>query len=276
MKEKNWELAKKELTKASELAEDNAEIKNALGDFYLNLNDKDKALSFYEKAVNLEPQNYLYQGNLGSIYYQKKDLEKAEEHLKEALNLNPACEDIRFIYATLLKEKGETQKAIEEIERLYKKNPSPLYKTILDKWDKELAAKPAPKESPTFAPSPTPSMSEMPQPSATTPTLEAFTDKQVLVFSDPKIQEIYINGVSIPQKQFVLKQGETYQVEIFYSQEYILSGILEVVGKTPQQYVFTTISPTLQKKLASGEEVEISLTDSKGEKAIIFKCQKVK
>jgi len=69
---------------------------NDLGVLYFNKGEKEKALSYYEKAVQLQPENITYQKNLADFYYVV--LGRVEEAMRiyvKVLNINP--EDVETL-----------------------------------------------------------------------------------------------------------------------------------------------------------------------------------
>jgi len=69
---------------------------NDLGVLYFNKGEKEKALSYYEKAVQLQPENIIYQKNLADFYYVVLGrVEEAMQIYVKVLNTNP--EDIETL-----------------------------------------------------------------------------------------------------------------------------------------------------------------------------------
>ncbi|MCP4747059.1 MAG: tetratricopeptide repeat protein [Desulfobacteraceae bacterium] len=59
----------------------NAQAHNDIGVLYFEAGDKNKALSSYEQAVQLDPGNHMYQKNLASLYLIEQG------HAQDAMNL---------------------------------------------------------------------------------------------------------------------------------------------------------------------------------------------
>lgn len=62
-----------------------------MGNIYKMLNNYDNALTFYDKAIKLDPTNYLTYNNIGTCYYSKCEYQKAEEMYIKALEYNNQC-----------------------------------------------------------------------------------------------------------------------------------------------------------------------------------------
>ena len=55
--------------------------------------DYDKAISFYEKAKAVKPEEAFYSSNLGLALYYMGKLDEAEKHFEEALKINENLPD---------------------------------------------------------------------------------------------------------------------------------------------------------------------------------------
>lgn len=75
-------------------------------------NDPKKAISWYEKSVELNPQMPAALNNLAWMYYETKD-PRALEYAKRAYDLAPDVAAIADTYGWILVERGDLQKGIE-------------------------------------------------------------------------------------------------------------------------------------------------------------------
>ncbi|OGU65663.1 MAG: hypothetical protein A2499_08510 [Stygiobacter sp. RIFOXYC12_FULL_38_8] len=73
---KNYKIAKKYLDEAIFIDSTDAKIYEGYGSIYENTNDLDKAISYYTKAVELEPNERIY-SSLGSLYFKLHQYGKA-------------------------------------------------------------------------------------------------------------------------------------------------------------------------------------------------------
>jgi len=83
-------------TKSLDIDSSNAIVHNNLSVLYYNLGNKEKALSHYKKAAELQPENITFQKNLADFYY--VELGRVEEAMQiyiKVLNANP--EDIESL-----------------------------------------------------------------------------------------------------------------------------------------------------------------------------------
>ena len=90
-----------------------------LGACYQALEDYDKAISYYNKALQLDatnPNTYYF---LGLAYYYKKDFKNAEIYLKKAMNLDNLNPEIKEAFDTLkyAQSEDEMNKAVELFDK---------------------------------------------------------------------------------------------------------------------------------------------------------------
>ena len=62
-----------------------------MGTAFHGKNSIDEAISFYQKALQLNPDIIGAYYNLGTIFQGKKQLDEAVMYYKKALDLDPAC-----------------------------------------------------------------------------------------------------------------------------------------------------------------------------------------
>jgi tetratricopeptide (TPR) repeat protein len=60
-----------------------------LGISYYNLEKYDQAISSYNDALKLDPQNSRIYGNIGNVYRDKGDYKTAEENYRKAISVDP-------------------------------------------------------------------------------------------------------------------------------------------------------------------------------------------
>jgi tetratricopeptide (TPR) repeat protein len=98
----------------------NANVLVELGTFYNALQEKDKALDFYRKAVNYDKTNYYYNMMLAGL---SKELELNQEVVdiyEGLLELNPGKPELLFEIANAYADNGELEKAINQLDELEK------------------------------------------------------------------------------------------------------------------------------------------------------------
>lgn len=83
----------------------------------------EKAIKFYEKAIEIEPCKAKSLTNLGAIYAEMGDLEKAEKLFLKAISCNPNFSQPFYNLGLLYSQKGDFLKAIEYYEKSIELNP---------------------------------------------------------------------------------------------------------------------------------------------------------
>ncbi|MCK5077408.1 MAG: tetratricopeptide repeat protein [Calditrichia bacterium] len=89
-----------------------------VGNYYLEQNDENKALGYYEKANKINPENSDVVLALSDIYMGKKEFDKAKSYLTILLEKNPDNVNIMFNVAALyynLKEYNDAVKYFEQV-----------------------------------------------------------------------------------------------------------------------------------------------------------------
>jgi len=81
----------------------------------------DQALLEYEKAVQLDPNNYVIHLKLGVAYARSKKLDKSIEELKKASELNPKDVEAHYLLAIIYSSQSKEDKATGEYEIILKK-----------------------------------------------------------------------------------------------------------------------------------------------------------
>lgn len=89
--------------------------------------DKEKALYYAQKAIELDPDLWLGHYALGRLHSVFANLEEAEHQLKKAISLRPENEDARAYLGIVLNFKGETESAISILEQVVASHPEPPF-----------------------------------------------------------------------------------------------------------------------------------------------------
>ena len=96
----------------------NASVLSELSGFYGVLQEKSKAVSFLQKAVDKDPNNYYYNMMLGSFYRDLDQKEKAIDIYNKMLGLHSDKTDIYMALAEVYNDNGDLEKAIEVLDKL--------------------------------------------------------------------------------------------------------------------------------------------------------------
>lgn len=105
----------------------------ALGMDAQKIADFDRALMYYQKAVQLSPKLHVVYNDMGIIYEQKGDLDSAESAYKKALQIKPDYLNPYANLACLYEQKGDFKTAVKYWRmRLDMGNPD-------DPWTKRAA-----------------------------------------------------------------------------------------------------------------------------------------
>ena len=117
--------AKKLYNKACEINNDNFEILKFMGINYIKLNDIENALLTLKKANDINSNDALVLYNLGNVYYTNKEYKKAKKMLEKAylLNLNPETLNLLGIVNMKLNNFEEAKNYFEKLYQDYKNNP---------------------------------------------------------------------------------------------------------------------------------------------------------
>ncbi|MFC1516207.1 tetratricopeptide repeat protein [Thermodesulfobacteriota bacterium] len=65
------------------------------GDAFYRKGELNKALEYYKKALEIDPENFLVHYKAGTIFYQKGNLDQAKYHLRKTLHINPDFQPAR-------------------------------------------------------------------------------------------------------------------------------------------------------------------------------------
>lgn len=88
-----------------------------LGSVFSDMEQISLALTNYEKAIEIDPNNSIAYNNLGILLKEKGELEKSEHMYKKVIALDPSFSAAYNNLGILLKEKGN----LEEARRMYEK-----------------------------------------------------------------------------------------------------------------------------------------------------------
>lgn len=89
-----------------------------LGLFYLNNGNLDEALKHLDKALSLNPQNFLVLNALGLTYYMQGNFNRALESFQKCLEINPEFIEAHNNMGTIYLEMGFIDKAEEEYQKV--------------------------------------------------------------------------------------------------------------------------------------------------------------
>ena len=100
-------------------------VAQMLGYIYMEfMNNLDAAISAYQCAYAITPEDDELYINLGKAFYDKEDIDNALTIYKRALELNPHSSEIHCNIGYLYWDKGELEEAIKEYELSIKYNPA--------------------------------------------------------------------------------------------------------------------------------------------------------
>ncbi len=81
------------------------------------------AITSYNEALKLDPNNPYSLTQLGIVYYQNKDYQNAKTNLDKALNLKPDYSNALYFFGLVYDSLGQKDKAIEQFSKLAELNP---------------------------------------------------------------------------------------------------------------------------------------------------------
>ncbi|MBN2830983.1 MAG: tetratricopeptide repeat protein [Candidatus Omnitrophica bacterium] len=88
--------------------------------YYDNIGESDLAVKDFEKALKLDPDNYLTHFSLALTLVKKKEISRAEKELKYAVKINPEAAEPHALLAILNLVEGNLDLAAKEYERALK------------------------------------------------------------------------------------------------------------------------------------------------------------
>ena len=91
----NYDKAIEYYTKALEIEPDDPGTINNLGLAYVCKENYEAAISLYQKALHIDPEDTITWDNLGLAYEYNKEFEKSKDAYQKALDLDPSDEEIK-------------------------------------------------------------------------------------------------------------------------------------------------------------------------------------
>ncbi|MBF0476712.1 MAG: tetratricopeptide repeat protein [Deltaproteobacteria bacterium] len=110
------DAAIQELKYALEVDDNDVNIINSLGVCYGYKGWYEQAMLMFEKAIELEPVDYMYEYNLGFACWKQDLKKKARDHFAMALKKKGDDFDLLFLMARIYKKDGELAKCIHYLE----------------------------------------------------------------------------------------------------------------------------------------------------------------
>lgn len=115
---------------------------NNCANIYMNVDSKyyniDEALNLYKKAISVEPNNLKALHNLGTTYIQLNDYDNALYYFQQLVVLDPEYSEVYYYMALIYKEKRMISKAIDMISKYKNSGINYSEKRKADKLLKEL------------------------------------------------------------------------------------------------------------------------------------------
>lgn len=93
-------------------------LKN-LGNIYYDSHEDDKAIQFYERALQIEPENINMKCDLATCYSRINKLKKATEILRSNIKADPKHAQSHHNLSVILDQSGQKKEAAEEM-KIYK------------------------------------------------------------------------------------------------------------------------------------------------------------
>jgi tetratricopeptide (TPR) repeat protein len=116
-KEGEYDKAISDFNKAIELNPRYADAYNNRGAAYAKKGEYEKAISDYSKAIELNPRYADAYYNRGLAYYGKGEYDKAISDFNKAIELNPIDADAYYNRGAVYAKKGEYEKAISDYSK---------------------------------------------------------------------------------------------------------------------------------------------------------------
>lgn len=117
---KDEEKAFGELEKLAAKFPDEARYQLMLGDLYLSKSKAEKALSYYEKANRIDPENPNYIVSMANYYEQTGDKQAAEQEIQLALKNDKLDVDIKVaILSSYIQQLQQSQKDLQGVNGLF-------------------------------------------------------------------------------------------------------------------------------------------------------------
>lgn len=103
-----------------------------IGICYQNLNETEKAIEYFQLAIDNEGENVNVYNEMAIAYFTLGDPETAIENLNIGIDLDPDNYEVYFNRGMVYQQLGLIDRAIEDIERAYEINPSQRIKEHLE------------------------------------------------------------------------------------------------------------------------------------------------
>ena len=122
-KQQRFQEALQYYNKALELTPNDADTLHGLGVTLAELKEYDQAIKHYQKALQLRPGSIITHGQLGLALAAIGKFDEAIEHFRTVLKAQPDDAEIHFNLGALLQKQGKIDEAIESYRRALELNP---------------------------------------------------------------------------------------------------------------------------------------------------------
>jgi tetratricopeptide (TPR) repeat protein len=113
-----------ELKRAAELSPETPVIHYWLGMTYHYKKEPEKAIAYFKKVVDLEPENYRALAMIGrTLATNESRLDQAIVYLDDALSINPEYAEARFDLGRIYAHRGEMKRALSEFAIIFRTEP---------------------------------------------------------------------------------------------------------------------------------------------------------
>ncbi len=120
---KNYDKAISSYNKALNIKPDYTAALFNLGTSFMEKGSFDKAVPYFNKALKIDPKDVDVHNNLGSIFFIRGKLDKASLHFNEILKIDPENADAHSNLANVLSAQGKPDEAALNYEQAIKINP---------------------------------------------------------------------------------------------------------------------------------------------------------
>ncbi len=122
---KNWNAVIDNYKKLEELNPDYKPdlVNNDIGLAYFNLGNWEKALWYFMKATELQPENYLYLNNVCAVKISLGDFADAEKYVQKSLKINPDYALAYYNYGNIYESINKPKDAITYYKKSLELNP---------------------------------------------------------------------------------------------------------------------------------------------------------
>lgn len=112
-----FEKAVSEFQKAIELKSNYGDAFHNLGNTYHQMGKDDLALENYQKALIFNPSLWQSYQNLAAIHFNQEEYNLAKEELEKAIGINPESAELHINLGIVFKKLGDTPKAKEHLQK---------------------------------------------------------------------------------------------------------------------------------------------------------------